>query len=273
MRRIFKMFLSIALVLAMLVPFSVIGASTVKADDNNVYINEDNFPDENFRNYLLRKTDWYTSDGTGKYFTPTQISKITSINCSYENISTLEGIKFFTALQTLDCYRNQLTSLDVTKNTELVELWCHNNELTSLDVTKNTELVRLYCNNNELTSLDVTKNTELVGLHCDNNQLTSLDLAANNNLSDEYLSIDSQTPVIDLIIKDKKFYVDMNAVTGDASRVTITDANWTLDTATGIATYTGTDFPKEISYTYATNHGDREMEVTASFTAGKYAPI
>ena len=123
MRRVFKMFLCFALALAMLVPFSVIGTSTVKADDNNVYINEDNFPDENFRKCLLDKGG-YTSDETGNYYTPEQIEAVTSIDCWRKDISNLEGIEFFTSLTSLDCGYNNLASLDLTKNTKLASLFC-----------------------------------------------------------------------------------------------------------------------------------------------------
>jgi Leucine-rich repeat (LRR) protein len=83
----------------------------------------------------------------------------------------------------LICGFNQLTSLDVSKNTTLNFLYCDNNQLTSIDVSKNTILTALTCSNNQLTSLDVSKNTKLMELYCNNNQLTSLDLSSNTNLS------------------------------------------------------------------------------------------
>ena len=83
----------------------------------------------------------------------------------------------------LRCYSNQLTSLDVSKNTVLTELHCDNNQLTSLDISKNTELIYLLCYGNQLTDLDVSKNTELTYLHCGNNKLTSLDVSKNTALT------------------------------------------------------------------------------------------
>ena len=82
------------------------------------------------------------------------------------------------------CYYNQLTSLDVSKNTALTELSCEGNQLTSLDVSKNTALTKLYCNGNQLTSLDVSNNTALTDLECSGNQLTSLDVSNNTALTD-----------------------------------------------------------------------------------------
>ena len=71
-----------------------------------------------------------------------------------------------TALSSLSCYRNQLTSLDVTKNGKLEMLYCIGNQLTSLDVTQNEVLWGLDCSNNALTALDLSHNTELQNLDC-----------------------------------------------------------------------------------------------------------
>ncbi len=302
MRKVFRVLIGSALVFALSVPMALVGSGEVKADDDvKVYINETNFPDENFRQFLLSNAGWYTSDGTGNYYTQEQINAIDRIDCSEENIESLKGIEHFTALTYLYCYYNQLTSLDltkntaltylvcsdnqitsldVTKNTALEKLYCYSNEITSLDVTKNTALEKLDCSYNEITSLDVTKNTGLTYLDCSDNQLTSLDLSNNNNLQDNWFDGENQTPLADLIIKDKHISFDMKALIGsgaDIANVTITSDNWELD-ENGIANYTGTDFPKELSYKYDTHlpddsHGlDTSLWVTVSFAAGKYAP-
>ena len=59
------------------------------------------------------------------------------------------------ALLSLSCSFNQLTSLDVSKNTALRYLLCYSNQLTSLDVSKNTALILLYSYSNQLTSLNL----------------------------------------------------------------------------------------------------------------------
>jgi hypothetical protein len=83
----------------------------------------------------------------------------------------------------LDCYGNQLTTLDVTKNTALDYLWCSDNQLTALDVTKNTALDYLDCYGNKLSALDVSQNTALTGLVCFNNELTALDVSKSTALT------------------------------------------------------------------------------------------
>ena len=103
-----------------------------------------------------------------------QMAGETTLWLNGQGISSLKGIEYFPALETLRCYNNQLTSLDVSQNTALESLYCWNNQLTSLDVSKNTALKYLKCYNNQLTSLDVSNNTELYSLDCYDNQLTSL---------------------------------------------------------------------------------------------------
>ena len=144
----------------------------------DVTINESNFPDVNFRSWLLSQS--YGSDGV---LTDVEIAGITFINVSSKNIQNLQGIEYFTKLTYLNCSSNQLTSLDVSKNTKLTELWCFVNQLTSLDVSGCTALESLNCTSNQLTSLDVSKNTALMGLYCYSNQLTSLDVSKNTALT------------------------------------------------------------------------------------------
>ncbi len=60
-------------------------------------------------------------------------------------IRAMDELKYFTALEVLYCWGNQLTSLDVSNNTALTELDCSENQLTSLDVSNNTALTSLGC--------------------------------------------------------------------------------------------------------------------------------
>ena len=153
---------------------------TVSADFilDGILIDEENFPDANFRNYLLSQD--YGSDSI---LTFTEIAGITYIDVAMKDVSDMTGIEHFTALTRLDCFGNHhLTSLDVSKNTALTQLCCNNNKLTSLDVSHNTALTTLYCNVNQLTALDVSHNTALKFLSCYSNQLTALDVSHNTAL-------------------------------------------------------------------------------------------
>ena len=146
----------------------------------DVTINETNFPDGNFRNYLLSQP--YGSDGV---LTDGEIAAIITIDVSSNSIADLTGIEHLTALKNLYCIGNQLTALDVSHNTALIFLACNNNQLTALDVSQNTALDKLYCYNNQLTALDVSQNTALKNLNCSDNQLT--ELKVNQNMALETL--------------------------------------------------------------------------------------
>ena len=144
---------------------------------NGILVNSTNFPDANFRNWVLAQT--YGTDGI---LTDAEIANVTSIRVDRKNIADLKGIESFTALKELSCALNQLTTLNVSTNTRLESLYCDNNQLTALDISTNTKLRRLWCDNNQLTTLDVSKNTALESLTCGNNQLTTLDVSKNTTL-------------------------------------------------------------------------------------------
>ena len=135
-------------------------------------------PDDNFEAYL-------EANGMGNGIANDDLVLTANINAvtylsvgSSNNISDLTGIEDFIALTHLYCSFNQLTSLDLSNNTQLVILECTENfQLTTLDVSQNTALHGLYLWNNQLTSLDVSNNILLNELDCGDNQLTTLDVS------------------------------------------------------------------------------------------------
>lgn len=147
----------------------------------DVAIDEETFPDPNFRSWVLSQT--YGADGVLTEDEVMGYNGVTYMWLVELNIQSLKGIEHFPELTQLECGNNQLTELDVSKNTKLRDLNCFNNKLTTLDVSKNTQLTSLSCSGNQLTELNVTKNTQLVDLYCDRNQLTSLNLSKNTWLS------------------------------------------------------------------------------------------
>ncbi|OXA76812.1 Por secretion system C-terminal sorting domain-containing protein [Flavobacterium aquidurense] len=111
------------------------------------------------------------------------INTLTSLNVSNSSISDLSGIEDFTALTTLDCSQTGLTSLDLSKNPNLLRLNCGGNySLKNFDVSKNPNLIFLDCANLNLLTLNLTSNTALQYLEATNNYLTTLDLSTNTSL-------------------------------------------------------------------------------------------
>ena len=154
------------------------GENGIAVQSAGVAIDDTNFPDANFRTIV----EHYDTNKDSS-LSDTEIAAVEEIDCYDKGISNLKGIEYFTALRSLSCGRNQLTALDVSKNTALTYLHCSYNQLTSLDVSKNTALTKLYCYNNQLTSLDVSKNTALTYLDCWGNSLTKLDVSKNTALT------------------------------------------------------------------------------------------
>ena len=107
---------------------------------------------------------------------------MTTLYCGGNQLTVLDVSKN-TALTELFCGNNKLTAIDVSKNTSLTAFWCYENQLTTLEVSKNTALKDLRCYSNQLTALDVSKNTALKYLYCNSNQLTALDVSKNTALA------------------------------------------------------------------------------------------
>ncbi len=166
-----------------------------------VAINDINFPDANFRAIVTGNTIDTDNDDT---LSTSEIAAVTSLDVNgfgknnSQKIANLTGIEHFTALTRLVCNdNNNLTNLDVSKNTALTQLYCHINQLPSLDVSKNTALTSLDCSYNQLTSLDVSNNTALTSLNCSSNQLTGLDVSKNTALTDLFC-FSNQLPSLDV---------------------------------------------------------------------------
>ena len=169
-----KKLLLLHLLLAMFLGAQTAGASVV--------LNATNFPDDNFRTYI----SGLTGVSVGSTISDATLANVKEISVEHLDISSLQGIEYFTELTELGCRDNQLTSLDVRWNTKLTSLACDYNQLTSLDLRRNTMLEQLYCGDNNLTSINVSNNTNLLRLNCSANQLTSLNVSNNIRLQGLY---------------------------------------------------------------------------------------
>ena len=148
------------------------------ATGEQIPLDADHFPDETFRTFV---TDNYDINFDG-LLGPGE-RNIREMKVYGRQISSMKGIEFFTALQTLDCSRNALTELDVTGNTALLKLLCSDNALTELDLSGNTRLTYLSCGGNSISQLDLSYNPDLNTLLCANNKLAMLDLSHSPHLA------------------------------------------------------------------------------------------
>ena len=149
--------------------------------------------DETYKAYLL---DNFDTDKDGK-LSAKEVTAITEINIKGKGIKSMDGVEYFqfTNLTKLDCSDNELTSLDIVSFfPALEELDCSNNKLAGgLSFTKNKNLRIFKGDNNEFTSLGgfggkietvTASNNSLTGFTLQySNTLTTLDIS-NNSLGD-----------------------------------------------------------------------------------------
>ena len=179
-RRICAAAVAAALTLSLCTPVLAEGAAALPAaETGSIPIDPAHFPDENFRGLVAH----YCHKDDGGTLSQDELNGVTELYVVYAHIKDLTGIELFPNLEKLDCKHNNLTRLDVSKNTKLTVLYCESNQLTSLDLSQNTALTELNCQGNQLTSLDLSKNTALTKLDCALNPLTSLDVSNNPALT------------------------------------------------------------------------------------------
>lgn len=125
----------------------VYGLSPEDHDEDGLYyvwrptrriaVNAINFPDEAFREYILKNFDT-----NGDYFLyPRETKNIKELYLSGSGVESLKGLEYFDALEILECgYNRELTAIDTSLNGKLKTLIISGSGLMSLDVSGNPEL-------------------------------------------------------------------------------------------------------------------------------------
>lgn len=166
-----------------------VSAQADPVDSEFVEINDTNFPDPVFLQYVKDNID--TADTTSGQkddkLSKAERDAVTKINIDNKNCTDLTGIAYFANLTELDCSDNQLTTLDVSKNAKLRILRCYNNGMEKLNLGDITHLTLLNCDDNNLTELDVSKNPYLEDLECRENKLRRVVIGKKYSLTTLYL--------------------------------------------------------------------------------------
>ncbi|MBQ7742049.1 MAG: InlB B-repeat-containing protein [Bacteroidaceae bacterium] len=144
------------------------------------------FPDDAFRGYVHTFAPYYiipknplgVEDGNVEpLYIYDNTTTIKTISAWDKGITSLQGIEYLPHVQSINCFNNSLTSLDLSKNKELKNLDCSNNQLTTLKLPTSAPLASIACYNNKLTSLNlVSFSSTLQNVYCSDNALTSLTL-------------------------------------------------------------------------------------------------
>jgi hypothetical protein len=142
-------------------------------------------PDSNFEQALIDAN--IDSDGlNGSILNSDAQQIIGQLDVSYRNIDDLTGIEAFINIETLDCRGNNLTTLNLSQNTQLIAFSASYNNLTDINLNNIQSLQSIDINNNQLDSLDCSSHPQLYYLMCYTNNLTFLNIENNTNLA--YLS-------------------------------------------------------------------------------------
>ena len=201
-------------------------------------------PDSNFLDELIADGVDTNSSGNIQSF---EAEAITNLGLNQSNISDLTGIEAFENLVVLNFSNNNVTGdLDFSANTSLETIVCFSNQISTVNLTNNANLRVFEAWGNPLLDLDVSNNILLETLGVSGSQIESLDLNNNVNLLD--LSIASNQFLETVFIKngsDESTNID----SGSWLENWIIDNNPSLeyvcadaDQVTEIQSFAGTDY-------------------------------
>lgn len=94
-----------------------------------IALDETTFPDALFRTYIQKNFD---KDGNGELSGEELSSVIAIIAPEDSSLTSLQGIEYFTELQTLTFSNTGVTSIDLTNNTKLTFISCENTPVADL---------------------------------------------------------------------------------------------------------------------------------------------
>lgn len=136
---------------------------------------------------------------------PFQSSQLTSIDISKN--TELVNLSIYNGEDHCEC--GVLQYVDVSNNLKLETLRISNGELTSFDISNNTELKELILTNHQISNIDLTNNPLLTSIDLGNNQIQEIDLSSNSLLTSIKLG-SNQLQEIDLSEKNDLTYVSLS---------------------------------------------------------------
>ncbi len=173
-------------------------------------------PDSNFENKLIALE--IDKDGKNGKVKTASVSKVTTLDLSNSNISYMTGIEDFTGLLVLECYSNNISSINVRNNKLLTKLSLHYNKLTSLDVTQNTKMFNLSFAYNQISTIDLSQNKDLHYLAADSNLLSTIDISSNTLLESIYCG---QNNLTSLDVSNQPNLLDLNCILTNISKLDV----------------------------------------------------
>lgn len=158
----------------LIVVFSVSLNATEMTDDTRV-----NFKDKNLETCVLNNL---SSGNVSDYVTEAELSKLTFLKCSGQNISSLNGLEKASSLTYLDLSNNHISSLKfISKLDNLNSLKLSNNDLRNISGVESLDkLMYLDLSNNNISNVsNIQKNKHLKSLDLSSNNISNISSLAN----------------------------------------------------------------------------------------------
>lgn len=126
---------------------------------------------------------WIDLDGDGsRAENGSEDVKLFNVYQEYQLSAGVNSIAVYGDITYLGAASNELTGIDVSKNSFLTTLNVPINKLVTINLTANNALERLDVSGNNIDKLDVSYNIALKSLWVYNNELSSLNVSNNNKL-------------------------------------------------------------------------------------------
>tara|TARA_B110000305_G_C19139292_1_gene492680 strand:+ start:58 stop:726 length:669 start_codon:yes stop_codon:yes gene_type:complete len=147
-------------------------------------------PDDNFEQRLINLG---LDNILDNYVTTSSIDTVLYLNLNNynnisNNISDLTGIEDFESLDAFECRSNNLISIDLSYNSNLIYLHCAGNEMINLNLGS-TDIEIIYCWDNNIVNLDLSNNGNLKEIYANQNNLVSLNLKNGNSSNISFIAL------------------------------------------------------------------------------------
>lgn len=139
------------------------------------------FKDENFYNCVREMFNFeYPGEAMPpeSVLTNEQLGKVNELYCGYRDIADVSGLELMTSLTVLSLWDNNIASIDVSKNVNLVQLDAIKNNIASIDVSHNPSLTILQVDGDVVVDTGIIPQKDNNRLKYDLSSLKFLDTEA-----------------------------------------------------------------------------------------------
>ena len=203
-----KIILSAAVLAAVIVPTAMFAVNKINSTDTTFAATMPNgFNDQNFYDCIVGafRKNYPDENVSSNGLTETQLEKITVVECpgdekaDADKIRSVSGLEKMTGLKVLTLPRNNISSINLSNNSNLMYINVAENQLETLDVSNNLNLDNIVAYGNKLSgTFDASNNTKLEKLSVNNNQLTGLNLGNISSLEELYIYKNNLSGTLDL---------------------------------------------------------------------------